>query len=256
MAELTAFGFISGNSLLHKLDSRFKLLFTVMLSLVCLNLNFMALGLVTALLLGFSIYSALPLCAMFRELRYFFILLVFVFTARALSTGGNPVIDAGIFTVSGEGLSAGLMVCWRLALIVLLAFSMVTTTRPSDIKAAVQWYLKPVPFIPEKKVALMMGLILRFVPVIFDQAAETAEAQKARCVQNRKNPVYRLIKLGFPLLRRTFERADDLVAAMDARGFTENRTDPRLVSHRRDWIALCVVTGMCFVAVLMAGNVF
>ena len=248
MAELTAFGFFSGNSLLHKLDSRFKLLFTVMLSLVCLNLNFMALGLITALLLGFSIYSALPLGAMFRELRYFFILLVFVFTARALSTGGDPVIDAGIFTVSSEGLSAGLLVCWRLALIVLLAFSMVTTTRPSDIKAAVQWYLKPVPLVPEKKVALMMGLILRFVPVIFDQAAETAEAQKARCVQNRKNPVYRLIKLGFPLLRRTFERADDLVVAMEARCFTENRTDPELAASKRDWIALMVV---CCLFVLM-----
>ena len=256
MAELTAFGYFSGDSLLHNLDSRFKLLFIVMLSLVCLNLNPTTLGLITALLLGFSIYAPLPLCAMFRELRYFFILLGFVFTARALSTGGDPVIDAGILSVSSQGLSAGILVCWRLALIVLLAFSMATTTRPSDIKAAVQWYLKPIPFIPEKKVAIMMGLILRFIPVIFDQAAETAEAQKARCIQNRKNPVYRLMKLGFPLLRRTFERADDLVAAMEARGFTENRTDPQLASHRRDWIALCVVSGMCFVLVLMAGNVF
>jgi len=251
VAELTAFGYFSGNSLLHSLDSRFKLLFIAVLSLVSLNLNFAALGIISILLLGFIIYSRLPLYAMFKELRYFFILLAFVFVARALSTGGDPVIEVKFFSVSGEGLSEGLLVCWRLALVVLLAFTMITTTRPSDIKAAVQWYLKPIPFIPEKKVAIMMGLILRFVPVIFDQAAETAEAQKARCVQNRKNPVYRLIKLGFPLLRRTFERADDLVAAMEARGFTENRTDPQLVSHRRDWIALCVVICMCLAVIVL-----
>lgn len=251
MAELTAFGYFSGNSLLHSLDSRFKLLFIAVLSMVSLNLNFAALGIISILLLGFIIYSRLPLYAMFKELRYFFILLAFVFVARALSTGGDPLLDFKLFTVSHQGLSAGMLVCWRLALVVLLAFTMITTTRPSDIKAAVQWYLKPIPFIPEKKVAIMMGLILRFVPVIFDQAAETAEAQKARCVQNRKNPVYRLIKLGFPLLRRTFERADDLVAALEARGFTENRTDPQLVSHRRDWIALCVVTFLCFAVIVL-----
>ena len=251
MAELTAFGFYHGNSLLHRLDSRFKLLFMAVLSLVILNLTFAALGIISILLLGFCIYSGLPLYAMFKELRYFFILLAFVFAARALSTGGEPAFDARIFSISSEGLSAGLLVCWRLLLVVLLAFTMVASTRPSDIKAAVQWYLKPVPVIPEKKVAIMMGLILRFVPVIFDQAAETAEAQKARCVQNRKNPVYRLIKLGFPLLRRTFERADDLVAAMEARGFTENRTDPQLAAHRRDWIALGVVIRLCLAVIVL-----
>lgn len=86
-----------------------------------------------------------------------------------------------------------------------------------------------------------MGLILRFVPVILDQARETAEAQKARAVENRKNPVYRLTKFSFPLIRRTFERADDLVAAMEARAFTEHRTDPELTADKRDWVALMVV---------------
>ena len=97
----------------------------------------------------------------------------------------------------------------------------------------------------------MMGLILRFVPVIFDQAAETTGAQKARCVQNRRNPLYRLIKLGFPLMRRTFERADDLVVAIEARGFSENRTDPELVSHQRDWVALFVIISLCMVVVIL-----
>jgi len=242
MAELTSFGYVSGDSLLHNLDPRFKLLSIIALSLVCLNLNFISLIPITVLLLGLMIYARLPLSSGIRELRFFFVLLVFVFIARVLSTGGGSLIEFKYFSISRQGLYAGFLVCWRLAFIVVLGFTLISTTRPSEIKAAVQWFLKPVPFIPEQKVAIMMGLILRFVPVIFDQAAETGEAQKARCVQNRKNPVYRLIKLGFPLMRRTFERADDLVAAMEARGFTENRTDPELVSHPRDWIALLVVT--------------
>ena len=251
MAELTSFGYFSGNSLLHNLDPRFKLLIIILLSLVCLNLYFISLGIFTCLLLGLILYSRLPLNSGVKELRYFFVLLLFVFMARVLSTGGASLIDVGFMSVSKPGLYAGFLVCWRLAFIVLLGFTLISTTRPAEIKAAVQWYLKPVPFIPQKKVAMMMGLILRFVPVIFDQAAETADAQKARCVQNRRNPVYRLIKLGFPLMRRTFERADDLVAAIEARGFTENRTDPELLSHQRDWVSLMVVSCLCLLMMLL-----
>ena len=250
MAELTSFGYLSGDSVLHRLDPRFKLLFIILISLVCLSLNFISLGIFTALLLVLAFLSHLPLHSGLRDLRYFFILLLLVFIARVLSTGGPSVLDLHVVSVSQQGLLDGLLICWRLVFIVLLGFTLITTTRPPEIKAAVQWYLKPVPFIPEKKVAMMMGLILRFVPVIFDQATETAEAQKARCVQNRKNPIYRLTKLGLPLMRRTFERADDLVAAIEARGFTENRTDPALVSHPRDWIALFAVIGLCMAAIL------
>lgn len=242
MAELTSFGYFAGDSLLHNLDPRFKLLHIIAFSLICLNMAFLSLIIMSVLLSGLIIYARLPVGSGFKELRYFFVLLVFVFIARVLSTDGGSPIDFKFFSISSQGLYAGLLVCGRLAFIVALGFTLISTTRPSEIKAAVQWFLKPVPFIPEQKVAVMLGLILRFVPVIFDQAAETGQAQKARCVQNRKNPVYRLIKLGFPLMRRTFERADDLVAAMEARGFTEKRTDPELTAHPRDWVALLVVT--------------
>ncbi len=252
MAELTSFGYFSGDSVLHRLDPRFKLLAIILLSLVCLNLHFISLAIVTLFLLGLIFLSRLPLISGIRELRFFFILLLLVFIARVLSTGGPSMLDLTFVSVSKRGLHDGLLICWRLAFIVLLGFTLMTTTRTPEVKAAVQWYLKPVPFIPERKVAMMMGLILRFVPVILDQAAETAEAQRARCVQNRKNPVYRLTKLGFPLMRRTFERADDLVAALEARGFTEERTDPELVSHAHDWIALFVIIGLCVAAILLS----
>ncbi len=241
MAELTSFSYIAGDSILHRTDARFKILFIILLSLVSLNEYFRGLGLLTIILLGVIFYARLPLASGFKELRYFLILLLLIFVTRLLSTDGTPVINLKYFTISMQGITNGILVCWRLALIVILGFAFISTTPPSTIKAAVQWFLKPVPFIPEKKVAVMMGLILRFVPVILDQAREIAEAQKARAVENRKNPVYRLTKFGFPLIRRIFERADDLVVAMEARAFTEHRTDPELTADKKDWIALMVV---------------
>ena len=241
MAQLTRFGYQPGDSLLHRLDVRFKILSVILISLICLNLHFLELGILTSLLLGLIFHVRLSLISGLKELRYFLIFLILIFIARVLSTAGSPVINLRIFNVSLQGLHSGILVCWRLVIIVIIGFAFISTTRPSAIKAAVQWYLRPVPFIPEKRVALMMGLILRFVPVIFHQAGEIVEAQKARGVEVRKNPIYRLTKLAFPLMRRTFERADNLVAAMEARGFTESRTDPELVLHKRDWISLIAV---------------
>ena len=105
-------------------------------------------------------------------------------------------------------------------------------------------------FIPSKRIATMMSLVVRFIPVIFDQARETADAQRARGVDNRKNPIYRLKKLGIPLMRRTFERADKLAVAMEARCYSENRTDPGLYARSKDWAALFVVICLCIFIVI------
>jgi energy-coupling factor transporter transmembrane protein EcfT len=244
VAELTSFRYIAGNSMLHRLDARFKIAFVIVISLVGLNAYLWGLGLLTLLLLGIILRIRLPLFSGLKEIRYFLMLLLLIFVARVLATDGIPLVDLDYITVSRQGIYNGIVVCWRLALIVLLGFTFISTTSPAAIKAAVQWFLKPVPFIPEKKVAVMMGLILRFVPVIFNQAGATSAALKARAVENRKNPVYRLTKFGFPLMRRIFERADDLVIALEARAFTEHRTDPELAASKRDWIALMVVGGI------------
>jgi len=241
MAELTSFSYAAGDSLLHRLDARFKIASVICISLVGLNAYLTGLGILTLILLGMFLGTRLPLFSGLKEIRYFLILLLLIFAARVLATDGIPLIDLNYITISMPGIYNGVLVCWRLILIVMLGFGFVSTTPPATIKAAVQWFLKPVPLVPEKKVAVMMGLVLRFVPVIFNQAGATAAALKARAVENRKNPVYRLTKFGLPLMRRIFERADDLVIALEARAFTEHRTDPELAASKRDWIALMAV---------------
>ncbi len=162
-----------------------------------------------------------------------------------LTTPGTVVIEIKSIAISRPGLIAGARICWRLVIIALLGFLFVATTPPSAVKAAVQWFLKPFGFVPAKHIATMMGLIVRFIPVILNQVKETAAAQRARCLDNRKNPLYRLMRLGIPLIRRTFEQADSLVVAMEARCYSENRTDAALSVTRIDWAALLVIVFLC-----------
>ena len=245
MAELTAFSFQPGTSLLHKLDVRFKLLFLILISLVSLGGGFTGLGILTGLVAGLSIHSRLPLKSGFKEFRFFLIFLVLILVARMLTTPGTALIEIKSIAITRPGLISGVLICWRLVIIALVGFLFVFTTPSSEIKAAVQWFLKPAAFIPGKRIATMMGLIARFIPVILNQARETTEAQRARCVEYRRNPLYRIVRLGIPLIRRTFEQADRLIVAMEARCYSENRTDPDLSATRTDWFALLIITIIC-----------
>jgi len=249
MAELTALSYYHRESLLHKLDVRFKLIFLILISFAVLKADFMALSLLSFMLLIIIAYIRLPVKSTIKALRYFIILIFLVFLARAFSTPGSVLINLKVMSITREGIYDGAVVCWRLFMVVILGLLFASTTRPSEVKAAVQWFLIPFRFMPGKRIAIMMSLIMRFIPVIIDQVKETVDAQRARGIENRKNPVYRLIKLLIPVIRRTFESADDLAVAMEARCYSENRTDPSLASERKDWIALFVVICLCAVIV-------
>ncbi|MBW2060990.1 MAG: energy-coupling factor transporter transmembrane protein EcfT [Deltaproteobacteria bacterium] len=249
MAELTTFYYRPGRSILHKLDARFKLIFVILISLASLWAGLTALAILSAVFALLILNIRLPVKSSLKELRYFFVLVMFVFLARALAASGSPVFKIAFISVSPQGLYEGLLIGWRLVLIAMLGLFLISTTRSSEIKAAVEWFLIPFGFIPGQRVATMMGLIMRFIPLVFDQARMTIEAQKARGVENRKNPFYRLIKLIIPLLRRIFENADNLALAMQARCYNENRTPSRLSSSRVDWLALIMVVSLSILMV-------
>ena len=242
MAELNVFSFRPGRSSLHRLDARVKLLALMLVSLLSIGSGSVSLAVLAVLLIVLAADCGLSLFQLARELKYFFLLLLLVFVARSLSTPGETLWQWYVINVTRAGLLAGLLVCWRLAIVIVAGLLLVISTRTSHITGAVRWYLRPVPFINETRVALMMGLVVRFIPGLLLRAAETADAQRARCVENRKNPIYRLRTLVIPLLRNTFLEAEELVQAMEARGYTGQRTEPEFTLHRGDWIVLACLS--------------
>jgi energy-coupling factor transporter transmembrane protein EcfT len=171
------------------------------------------------------------------------LLLGLIFTARAFTTPGTPLPDLPWLPVSREGMQAGAVTVWRLFLVVFFGLLFVATTRAAAIKAAVVWFLRPFPGLPAQRIGTMLGLVLRFIPLVFLQAGATLDAQRARGVESRRNPFYRLTCFAIPFLRRLFLSADRFTEAMEARCYTEIRTDPVLLARPRDWWILSGVTG-------------
>jgi energy-coupling factor transporter transmembrane protein EcfT len=245
MAELTGAFYTRENSFLHRIDVRFKMIFLVVLSVTTIQAGFAGLFILFITIVTAVIFARISIKGLIREIKYFFLFLVFIFVARTLSTPGEKLFQIGFFSVmllvTEQGIISGALVCFRLFLVVLLGYLFIRSTYSSQVRIAVAWFLRPVPLIPEKKVATMLSLLMRFLPLILHEAKETTDAQRARCIENRKNPVYRFMKLTVPMLRRIFLRADDLVPAMMARGYSENRTLPRLYSKKSDWLSLAFI---------------
>jgi energy-coupling factor transporter transmembrane protein EcfT len=218
------------------LDVRLKLILMAGVSVAGLRLGFAGLSMLMALLIIFLSVFRPAARVHFSELRWVFFLLALVFIARVFSTDGTPLAAFGPVALTREGLREGTLVCLRLVLVFIVGAAFISTTRSSEIKAGVQWFLKPVPWVPAERVATMLSLVARFMPVILEQAAKTSDAQRARAGENRRNPIRRLTALGIPLMRRTFETADNLAVAMEARCYSETRTDPDLTTGRRDWV--------------------
>ncbi len=235
MGELTAIGFRPGQSVLHRLDPRTKQVLLMGLSVASMwgNLTFLALS--TVVMMFCASAAGLRIRRLIFEIRYFLFFLCVVFGVRAIAfTGGwTPTLRAD---VAGEAL----IVCWRLLLVVIMGLLLMSTTRTADIRAALVWYLKPIPVVDEKMAATMVGLVVRFLPVILFQGAEIADAQRARGIERRKNPLIRLMRFTIPLFRRVFLSADELAAALQARCYSEQRTLPELSFAWRDGLAIGV----------------
>jgi len=213
-----------------------------MVSLSVLEADFFACLICLGVLLVIIRQIKLPMGKTLKHLRYFIFFLVFIILTRALTIPGDPFVALYNISISAQGLYQGCLVALRFFLVMVTGLIFSATTRPASLKNAAQWYLKPIPFVPEKRVAVMISLALRFLPLILKQAKETSDAIQSRCGNLERNPVKRFIRLTLPLLKKTFLSADHLILAMEARCYSEDRTDPEFEPSGREanFIIVCL----------------
>ena len=251
MAELNPIGFRPGTSRLHRLDARFKIGALALVGMAASLAAPTGLILLSALILAAVLDVRLELGRLFAALNPFLIMLALVALVRAWMIPGDPIFSAGWFSLSRQGAVEGGVFVWRILMVVLGGALFTATTRSWAVRAAVAWCLRPLPGIPARRAATMMGLLVRFIPEILQQAAETRDAQRARGIEACCNPVRRLSVFSIGLMRRTLLRADRLTLAMEARCYTEARVDPPLEATGRDAACIAAVGLACLAAVLL-----
>jgi energy-coupling factor transporter transmembrane protein EcfT len=222
MSAYTGFAYHGGDTLLHRLDARIKLLAVAAVGMVSMHAGPAGVALMLLSFWALGRRLSLSLKSVDRELRFLFLLIGMVLLTRALFTPGRILWSAGPLTFTVEGVRDGLLVCSRLTAVVWCGWLFVASTAPGALRNAVHGLTRPIPGIPHQRFSTMIMLTVRLLPLVLDEARATADAQRARGVENRKNPLYRTVRLAVPMLRRSFRRADQLAEAMVARGYAES----------------------------------
>lgn len=264
-SNITIGQYAPGESFVHRLDPRFKTVILLVMIIQCFLLD--KWWLLLAPLAFFALVSFLTgisFSFIMRGMRPIlpFVLITFVF--NALLTPGHPlllyeypssfsftpfpdmsvkapVFDGLVVAVTAEGVDFGFFMSMRLLIIVLVASLFTLTTSPMEITDAMEYMLRwarPLG-VPAHEIAMMMSIALRFIPTLSDQLDRIVKAQLSRGADFEAKSLVKKAKcfvpVLIPLFVNAFKIADDLAAAMEARGYRGGEGRTRLREMRATW---------------------
>ncbi len=224
LKDITLGQFFPGDSLLHRLDPRTKivLLFFFLAAIFVFDspLAYAALTAFTAALIA---VSRVPFLLMLKALKPLSWIIAFTFVIHLVSTPGDAFFHVWLFDLTWQGAAKGFFIALRLALLILLSALLTYTTSPLALTDALETLMQPAKRVgvPAHEIAMMMTIALRFVPTLIEEADKIMKAQQARGADFTEGSVIERVK-GFvpvlvPLFISAFRRADDLALAMEAR---------------------------------------
>lgn len=260
MMEKMIFGrFIPGDSLVHRLDPRAKILFVFLfIAVVFIANNAITYAILLAFTLLVVFLSRIRLYFLINGLKPVMILLVFTFLLHVFFTReGDLLWSLGFVNVYEEGLRQGIFIAIRFLVLVFMTSILTLTTSPISITDGTEVLLNPFKRfkLPVHELALMMSISLRFIPTLMDETGKILKAQMARGSDIASGPLKERIKaitpLLIPLFVSAFKRAEDLATAMEVRGYRggEGRTRYRQLSWSLRDSAVIVVLAI-FAALL------
>ena len=257
LGDITIGQYYPGNSILHKLDPRTKIIaiLVYMVSLFIVNNFYGLLG-----MLGLSaivvMISKVPLKYFFRGLKMIVFIVLLTIALQMFMTPGEVVWQWSFLKITKEGIRQAVFMGTRLLLLISITSILTLTTTPIALTDGIERLLKPFRRIgvPAHELAMMMSIALRFIPTLVEETDKIMKAQAARGASfdtgNIIEKVKSLIPLLVPLFLSAFQRADELAIAMEARCYHggDHRTRLKELQYtKRDVVAavccLCIVAG-------------
>lgn len=248
LKNITIGQYLPGESFIHKLDPRTKILISI-LFIVCLFIinRFIGYTVIVAFLLAIILIAKIPFRFIFNGLKPIFLLVALtailnIFMIRG--TEGTEIFSIGFLKAYPEGVSTAAFMAIRLILLIIGTSLLTLTTSPIELTDGIEKLLKPIGKEIAHELAMMMTIALRFIPTLIDETDKIMKAQKARGADFESGGIIKkaksLVPLLVPLFISSFRRADELAMAMEARGYRggSGRTRMKVLKFSyRDMIA-------------------
>ena len=257
--DITLGQYFPGNTVIHRMDPRTKLLFTV-LYIVALFLakSLLTYGIMLAVLVVCVLLSRIKLKVLLRSMRAVIVIVIITGLLNLFYTPGGPgetpLVFFWIFHIYPAGVWSASFMILRIILLICCTFLLTYTTSPILITDGLESLLGPLKKLklPIHELAMMMSIALRFIPTLIEETDKIMSAQKARGANfdtgNLVQKAKALVPLLVPLFISAFRRADELAVAMESRCYHggEGRSKLRQLRYAgRDYVALFFALALC-----------
>ena len=246
LKDITLGQYFPGNTVIHRLDPRTKLLWVVLFIVGLFQANgwagYALVLLVTVLVMALGHIRPKNI---FKGLRPMLFIIILTAALNLFYTSGTPVRPGWI--VTWEGIARAVKMILRIVLLIAGTFLLTYTTSPMALTDGMERLLSPLKKLhfPVHEMTLMMSMALRFIPTLIEETDKIMSAQKARGADFETGNLFQrakaLLPLLVPLFVSAFRRADDLAIAMESRCYHggEGRTRMKQLKwHTRDTIAM------------------
>lgn len=252
LRDITLGQYYQTDSVIHRLDSRVKLVGTLLYIISLFFFQNIIGYLIAAAFLTLVIrLSHVPFKFMVKGMRAILFLLLITVAFNLFLTPGETLVSVWKLTITKEGLRTAVTMAVRLAMLVVGSSIMTLTTTPNNLTDGMEKGMRPLKIfkVPVHEVAMMMSIALRFIPILLEETDKIMKAQIARGADFESGNIIKrakaLVPLLVPLFISAFRRANDLAMAMEARCYRggEGRTKMKpLIYQKRDRLAyLCIL---------------
>ena len=249
LKDITLGQFFPGNTIVHRLDPRTKLLAVVfyIVALFCAD-SVLTYAMVAAVLATCIVASKVRLKALTKGLKPILIIVIFTAVMNLFFTKGESVCDVWLLRhITWEGVVAAVKMILRILMLIMGTFLMTYTTSPialTDGLESLLGFLKKIK-VPVHELSMMMSIALRFIPTLIEETDKIMSAQKARGADFESGNILQrakaLVPILVPLFISAFRRADELATAMECRCYHggEGRTALHVLHYKTaDWLVL------------------
>ena len=262
LKDITLGQFFPGNTIVHRLDPRTKLILTI----VYITALFLVRDAFGYVLMLFILLTCLTLSrikpkAVFKGLRPIFLIIIFTMILNIFFVRGETIlVEFHFIVITQEGLFTAILMASRLMMLIVGTFLLTYTTSPIALTDGLESILGPLKKIrlPVHELAMMMSIALRFIPTLIEETDKTMSAQKARGADFESGGLIKrakaILPLIIPLFISAFRRADELAIAMESRCYHggEGRTRMKVLKMAtRDYSALLLGAALITVIVLL-----
>ena len=260
LKDITLGQYFPGNSVVHRLDPRTKLIMLVLyiVALFC-AVSWISYASVFVFLAVTVYVSKIPVKSLVRGMKPLVLILVFTGVLNLFFTSGERVLVSFLgITITMEGLVRAIFMVLRILMLISGTFLLTYTTSPISLTDGLESLLNPLKAIrlPVHELSMMMCIALRFIPTLIEETDKIMSAQKARGADFENGSLLQRVKalvpILVPLFISAFRRADELATAMECRCYQggEGRTKMKLLRFSYfDFVALGI--GVALVAAVM-----